>query len=806
MTLVLLLLNLGLCLLCTGYVAKAANVVKRAVFSVSAFLFVYLAVSGAAFFFDIFHVNGVLAATALAEAVILGWNRWVKRRTPVPLDGNIRPYAILLALAVLGLLLSGENFGYFGMGQDQGVYQVKAIELMQGNTRRVSEPREYELLETQEQRDLFVEKIQGLDGFDNLARFEAEASALPGVQTPSDNAAAAIFHGIPTFPAMLALTGRVAGMDNMAWSQTLFYLLTLFVIWFAAEELGLNRLLCTLACLMYLLSPEVVWVSKSTLSEGFHALIMAWFIYLLVNRTHPERRWYSALMVAAFACWHVSIYAMIPMFIVLYMLMYARTHDRQYIRAGLISAAGFMLGFTMMVVVAPRYSLANTYRLTSVFAEHPGVIWPLMMACAAVAALLLLIIRRFDLRRPAEALFSGRAGVWLLRALLAASLLLTAWQTARSAAALGSMRQALQQNGLMNYVWMTGVVVLPVLLLRIWCKPEIILRNELTLGMGFVFFYTVLLYAGVLKPQIDYCYYYGRYFVPYIPVAALVAAYAFRDVGRRSLKAVTALMVAAMLPFDGTLYLHKDDTFCSYEELASVGQCVDRDSTAVVFAGRNTACLGYFPYRSLYGVDGYFLEEDINAQLQWLSRRYAHVYILHDTGDGSFDQPEDTSIAARIVHRNYMDDNRSYRIAPCPFPLWFTQCEQTLTLYQYDTIRYYQYESANLNGQYMLNGFDAKGRRHLQQNGISFGPYITLEPGTYELVIRGERLSAACAYVTSDSGTVTIDCRLLAQEEGQILLAFTLEERSENIEFCVVNPSEQDVILDSMTLRNTSEN
>ena len=64
-------------------------------FSVSAFLFVYLAVSGAAFFFDIFHVNGVLAATALAEAVILGWNRWVKRRTPVPLDG----WMILLGMA-----------------------------------------------------------------------------------------------------------------------------------------------------------------------------------------------------------------------------------------------------------------------------------------------------------------------------------------------------------------------------------------------------------------------------------------------------------------------------------------------------------------------------------------------------------------------------------------------------------------------------------------------------------------------------------------------------------------------------------
>lgn len=813
MSMVLLFFNIVITYGCIRYMTKEKNIVKQVVFTISSFLFFYLIYSSIAFVLDIFSIQLVLAAMAGTEGLFLLWKALVKRDIPVAVDYNVQPYTLPLLFVILGLLLSGENYGFFGMGQDQGVYQVKAIELMEGNTNRVYTIPEYEKLETDAQRETYQQKLRKIAGLDSIVVCEAETLALQRLVDPevtidavSDNDVAGIFHGIPTHAAMLALAGDVVGEENMAWSQTLFYILTMFVIWFIAEELGLNRLLSSFACLIYLLSPEVVWVSKSTLTEGFHALIIAWFIYLLINKANPEKRWFSSLMVLAFSLWHVSIYAMIPMFIVLYVLMYAKTNDKQYIRAGLISAISFMLGYTFMVLVSPRYSLANTYRITSQFSAHPQIIWPLFMAIGLASVCVLLVLRRIDLREITGKLLSGKTGNWVIRGLLTICLLLTGIHIIRASFGEGiGLRLAMQQNGLLNYAWMTGVVVLPVLLVRLWSKPTIILQNEITIALGFLFFYSVLLYASVLKAKIDYCYYYGRYFVPYIPVLSLVAVYAFQKMRPRVVATGLAAAIIAMVPFDLSLCLTKDDTYSSYEELQAIGECLIEDDSAVVFAGHNAARLGFFPYRTWYGADAYFLESDVQEQMERLEAQYEGVYILHDTSDGVFIPPADTTIEAKVLHMNYADDNISYRIAPCPFPLWFAREANTFTLYRYVSGNRYEYNFKRTDGKYLINGSDVDDRRYLKSNGISYCPYISLEEGIYHLIVEGEELDKAVAYVTRDYGNDHPQTEMLTQSTNKIKLLLTLEKDSDQVEFCVHNPAEQPVIIDRIILLRVEE-
>ena len=97
--------------------------------------------------------------------------------------------------------------------------------------------------------------------------------------------------------------------------------------------------------------------------------------------------------------------------------------------------------------------------------------------------------------------------------------------------------------------------------------------------------------ACLLCRNVKYCYYYARYFGPYVPVVCLMFGYALR---RTSGKTVAAAMLAgalAMAPFDGVLLLQRDDTFCSFRAVEEIAGTVDGDDAAVVFSVKNDAPL-----------------------------------------------------------------------------------------------------------------------------------------------------------------------------------------------------------------------
>jgi len=143
----LLIFNLLIC----GYIVLLqngkTNVVKLATFIPMLFLAIYILVSGCFFAFDCFDFNYVLCSCTVVELIVSVYFKIGKKRTMREVELSAKNYIVPLTLALIAFLMSIDSFGYFGMEQDQGVYQVKAIDLLYGSTNREYVFPEYDLSE-----------------------------------------------------------------------------------------------------------------------------------------------------------------------------------------------------------------------------------------------------------------------------------------------------------------------------------------------------------------------------------------------------------------------------------------------------------------------------------------------------------------------------------------------------------------------------------------------------------------------------------------------------------------------------------
>lgn len=135
---------------------------------------------------------------------------------------------------------------------------------------------------------------------------------------------------------------------------------------------------------------------------------------------------------------------------------------------------------------------------------------------------------------------------------------------------------------------------------------------------------------------------------------------------------------------------------------------------------------------------------------------------------------------------------------------------QDLKLYEVDGYiigTYQEYEAApyileneffeiELKKDYCVaNGYDTEQGRILHEEGISYGPYMTLPAGEYKVLINGQGLEH-CFY------TVAPDIAILEQNHTDYIIEyeFSLNQERDNIEFYVNNTGTEDIIIQSITI------
>ena len=122
------------------------DIIELFVLGLTGFFCVYVLGSGILFWMDKFSINAALWVTLSLELVFLLTVVFFIREMPTCIF-RYKEMRIPLAAFIIALIAVGGKFGYFGMGQDQGVYQVKALGLINGENSNFYTFDEYDRLE-----------------------------------------------------------------------------------------------------------------------------------------------------------------------------------------------------------------------------------------------------------------------------------------------------------------------------------------------------------------------------------------------------------------------------------------------------------------------------------------------------------------------------------------------------------------------------------------------------------------------------------------------------------------------------------
>ena len=115
----------------------------------------------------------------------------------------------------------------------------------------------------------------------------------------------------------------------------------------------------------------------------------------------------------------------------------------------------------------------------------------------------------------------------------------------------------------------------------------------------------------------------------------------------------------------------------------------------------------------------------------------------------------------------------------------------------------YVYHSDFFSSQYVVRGADNKGMRELDPDGVSFGPNMTLVPGTYTMEVEGAGLTDIGFGVTykQDGEIRTIPGKVIKHTDSVIEYEFTLDNTTDNCEFKVSNTSGKSCTLNVIRVR-----
>lgn len=609
------ILLLGSIVICAGYAWVSAllhgqwMLVRDAPLGISFFLFAFMVVSEALFAINDYSLGLTLLLVALiaagAAAILM------IRRGPDFSSWSWRARSrhgswLLLGILVVACGLTAVKFGFFGMGQDEGVYQTHALLLMNGvDNALVCWADEFaavgdlgdELVRT----DLADQRLGG--GFYsswNQLRFGTWSGVDPDEMC-------GIYHGIPNFPALLSLSGMIFGVAGMMAILTVPYLVTIVILYLTLDRnLHLSKLTTGIACGAFALSPLILWVSKTSLTEIFLALTISVLLYLVTSEraTIKSLAW---VPVAAFSFFHISIYTLMPFFVVVTVYVMVTTRTMASLASAILAVVGFGAGTLAMTRTSPQYAFDNYGPLTDILGVErsasglfPIIAIVIVVTLAVILLTWMLVRSPFGARLAEATARPRRSASWLVPIAVIGCLAVIAyhwWRFATVSLDDGDVDAWYRGEGLwlagpqltlFAFAFSVGFGLLIVAITGLIMWHQKLLRDDdrrqQYWAIAIAFVYCVMIYAAFLRPSLRYYYYYARYLAPFVPIVLLAAAICLDRLRVRWQVAVAAVTVAAMVPFVPVLVRGADMINMDFQALAEVRAEIDAlpDDTVVV--------------------------------------------------------------------------------------------------------------------------------------------------------------------------------------------------------------------------------
>lgn len=761
-----------------GILLPEKNIISYLFLGFSSYISIYVVISGVWFWIDRFSIFRAVVSTAAVGILFFVLLYFHGRRLRMAETRKYYLIPITILICVLPFVI--RQFEIYGMGQDEGVYQTKAVCLLAGDNRNIFDFEEYHTLEQGEQAQYldFLNNFSGYNNTPSYPTFHAEDQHC---------AAAGYFHGLPNMAALLALSASCFGLHGMKAIQILLYIAMLWLIFELTVEFHWSKMTSILLMVTTAVSPIVLWVTKSSLTEGLLTLLITMLLYFAKATENGRMERYLLLIpITTFCFFHVSAFMMMPLFNVAILILYTMRREKIYLDINKLSLLSFAVGFYMMLFVSPQYTYNNLSRIEVGNLNNENL-WLLPIMYGVVT----LFIQNFISKHEEinfETLHQSKYIVGLLRTVLVVSIAYWGYTVVKIAYGLGinkaipewlndgywasgNLLKVMIHTPLVANCIMGGAILVLATTEMLIFKPKIYLSAKyILLTVSLV--YLVFLCNIFIRKEVYYYYYYARYLEYIVPVLTLSGGILLEKVRRTLGILMVSVGILCMLPGSIFMINNKDDSFMSTDVLESVVKVVEPESAIVFNCDYDTISNIAMDVRELSGAKIYPAFEDFGEELNYLRDQYRRVYILL-----SDDNVQNENISYK---ESYLTS--SYDISN-PFKPFCNVRKREITILDYT----YDYPYQNFIGSMSYNrnvaGDDTSYT--LKKGGIMYGPYISAEPDNYCLILDAEQSSDQEVHVTTNQGKQLIKTQILSN--GQNRIYFSIDDEVVDLEFSVRN-------------------
>jgi hypothetical protein len=718
------------------------------------FLLCFSIVSGSLFGLNAYSMPRsyvILLIIALAAIAILYFLNYGSRQKMKEIERIAYFPKALFVLMVIGCILTANKFDFFGMGQDQGVYQTKALLLMAGHNDNQYDLRAYNALESENDKNDFIKFSKGKGAVGNIKGFYIFAdNSNRGTVSPTEqnSPVSGFFHGAQVFPALLSISGKIFGIGGIMYIQTLLYLLALVLIWLIMDvNLALNKLTSIVITGLYIISPVILWVSKSALTEMFLCLCVLSFLFFITSDETSDQKmlW---LPIAAYSFFHPTIYTLMPLFGLLFIGFFNQKKKRlDLLVSAIVSVVSYTCGFLAMSYSSPQYTF-DVYGvglkpfLSLVGVSHPyfglsGVVLAVSFTAILILSAAWFICSKVEIKINSKLLLSFIK----ITVILCMIVIAIKWFAMSFVAPSASDRwKSYKDHGLMAsvfhlcfvaYMVASCFVILIPLTIGFIRKNNVFIAEKI-FPITVMCLYTVFIYSAFMRVEIPYYYYYSRYLAPFVPIVLILGGICVNGFCKKTIAAIALFGMLPALWFSSAFLFSGGDGSIDFKTLEKIIARVNSlDDDAVVNLSAPLIQQLYFPLDGLTTKtilpeirknNSYIISNESISNANIFTTGY-HIFSRGSTGKNSLPSPFD------FIKYKYN--------------IYFAFSPQGIPEYNLGDMPLHRFSSQNNDNVLNRDFFVSNGK----SGALMYGPYMRLSKGEYLFEIDCELISANGASV-----------------------------------------------------------
>ncbi len=573
---------------------KNINMLKHIMNVCNIFIGEYIVISGMLFLFDVFKVKYSLIICFVINFCVILFMIFKKLIDFKNIKFNFKSSIFIVLLIGLILPFCWVKSDTINPNSDQGMYGLKAIELMYGDTNNQKELKEYNMLG--EEDKTFIDKLQanqdGIYRMDIADGFYYE------------------YHSFPAFPAYMALFGKCFGVTNIIYSLTPIFILLCLNIYFIVKKYGNLKNAEFLAVLLVGFCPVAIYLAKTSLTELIYSFLIVAGINFFISKSKVSYI-FSLISFTALGFVHMVTLTYVPLVFFVCAILGIMKKEKIYF----LWNTFFNLFYTVALFYSKKVSSVYfSVQLKNMFGENIDVsLWfDIIIFVVFLFSFFNLIFTIFaqksffdkvrNVLQKYSVYFFRAAIIFIVLVVIVKGFLLgfTDYYEVGKGGWINRVNYlhkgfySLRFLNFTNIIVETSYIVVPYIFYCIFKKQKEYKTEFLT--FGYIFLYSIAVYT-ILKMDTPFLYYAARYlFCLIVPISVILFCCVVKN--KKVMIATAVICIVTAMPFN-IFQLKETQEKGAFNVLADCLNNIEDDSVILMDSGEKGIGFLQYPLREI---------------------------------------------------------------------------------------------------------------------------------------------------------------------------------------------------------------